>query len=48
MWRKEERTDASRSTLTRLKQKGQKGDVALDESHDHAKAQEHPIVQGMS
>ncbi len=48
MWRKEERTDASRSTLTRPKPKGQKGDAALDESHDHAKTQEHPTVQGMS
>jgi hypothetical protein len=48
MWRKEERTDASRSTLTRPQQKGQKGDAALDESHDHAKAQEHPTVPGMS
>src|SRR5215467_6236971 len=46
--RKEERTDASRATRTRPQQKGQKGDAALDESHDHAKAQEHPTVQGMS
>jgi hypothetical protein len=36
MRRKGEHTDASCSTPTRPEQKGQKGDAALDESHDLA------------
>src|SRR5206468_10785187 len=44
MWRKGEHTDASCSTPTRPEQKGQKGDAALDASHDLAETQEHPIV----